>query len=211
MAEDTARSPYPLDREIAAAGRSKGAGSPAILFDGVFKGDYSLAVVNRHLAEALIKSGVELACFARDAGWQSDSLLGQMPLVRERMLNTPPSDGVFDIHIRNTWPPATHDMVGKFNAYACFAWEESEFPAKLVDRFNRDLDLVMVASTFVKRALVDSGVTIPIEVVGEGADHVLKIAPSPVPALRGRPRLLHVSSGFPRKGVDCLIQAYRES
>lgn len=212
MAADDVTSPYPLDLEMAAGpGWLKGAERPSVYFDGVFKGDYSLAVVNRCLAEALISCGVELACYTPEAGWQGDPLLNEMPAVRDRMLSVPPADQTFDVHIRNTWPPATRDMVGRFNAYVCFAWEETEFPARLVERFNRDLDLVMVASTFVKRALVDSGVTIPVEVVGEGADHAPKLAPSRSNIAERRARLLHVSSGFPRKGVDCLIRAYRQS
>lgn len=212
MAEEALTSPYPLDQEMPGKpGRSEDHAGLSVYFDGVFKGDYSLAVVNRCLAEALIKAGVELACFTNEAGWQTDPLLGAMPAVRERMRDTAPGDGTVDVHLRNTWPPTTRDMIGRFNAYACFAWEESEFPANLVERFNRDLDLVMVASTFVKRALVDSGVTIPVEIVGEGADHVLNQIPSLKPGGPQRRRLLHVSSGFPRKGVDCLIEAYRQS
>jgi glycosyltransferase involved in cell wall biosynthesis len=210
-AEDLA-SPYPLDLEMAEnAARSKDTAKPSIYFDGVFKGDYSLAIVNRCLAEALLKSGVELACYTPEPHWQTDPLLNATPSVRGCMKSAPPPSGMFDVHIRNTWPPATRDMIGRFNAYVCFAWEESDFPADLVERFNRDLDLVMVASTFVKRALVHSGVTVPIEIVGEGADHVLSLAPPVSQRPPGPPRLLHVSSGFSRKGVDCLIQAYRQS
>jgi glycosyltransferase involved in cell wall biosynthesis len=212
MAQDVLTSPYPLDQEMAAnAGRLKDTARSSVYFDGVFKGDYSLALVNRCLAQALIQSGVELACHSPEGEWQADARLNEMPAVRDRMLSAPPPTGTVDIHIRNTWPPATRDMIGRFNAYVCFAWEESEFPARLVERFNRDLDLVMVASTFVKRALVDSGVTIPVEIVGEGADHVLDLVPLSQQTPSRRHRFLHVSSGFPRKGVDSLIQAYHQS
>lgn len=211
MADDGHTSPYSIDLEMAAGTRKSEGARPSIYFDGVFKGDYSLAVVNRYLARAFVKSGVELACFTPEADWQTDPLLNAMPDVMSRMRSAPPEDKAFDVHLRNTWPPATRDMIGRINAYVCFAWEEAEFPAKLVDRFNRELDLVLVASAFVKRALVDSGVTIPVEVVGEGADHVLEVISSPPPIRLGRNRLLHVSSGFARKGVDCLIRAYRQS
>ncbi|MFT4115574.1 glycosyltransferase family 4 protein [Bradyrhizobium sp.] len=208
MAEDAPTSPYPIDLEMAAGTRKIDGARPSVYFDGVFKGDYSLAVVNRYLARALVKLGVDLSCFTGEADWQTDPLLNTMPDVMERMRSAPPAEERFDVHLRNTWPAATSGMIGRVNAYVCFAWEETEFPAKLVDRFNRDLDLVMVASAFVKRALVESGVTIPIEVVGEGADHVLDAGLSPPPIKLGRSRLLHVSSGFARKGVDCLIRAY---
>jgi glycosyltransferase involved in cell wall biosynthesis len=211
MAKEALTSPYPLDQEMSASGgRSEGTAGLSVYFDGVFKGDYSLAIVNRNLAKALIEAGVDLNCYTRDAGWQTDSLLKDVPEVRKRMLSEPPTRS-FDVHIRNTWPPATHDMVGAFNAYACFAWEESEFPANLVERFNRDLDLVMVASTFARRALIDSGVRIPIEIVGEGSDHVLNVVLPSRQNTSPCPRFLHVSSGFLRKGVDCLIRAYCDS
>lgn len=201
------QSPYELDlapdNNVTAPLRGK------IFYDGVFKGDYSLAIVNRQLARALIDEGADLTCHTPETDWQGDRILLGEPALRERMIEHYPEKGRFDVHLRNTWPPATHDMVGSFNAYACFAWEEIELPQDLVDRFNRDLDLVMVASRFVRDAFLHSGVTIPVAVIGEGADHVDRTPPtqSPLPP-SGRRRILHVSSGFPRKGADCLIEAY---
>jgi glycosyltransferase involved in cell wall biosynthesis len=121
-----------------------------------------------------------------------------------------PQKQSFDVHLRNTWPPTTHDMVGRLNAYVCFAWEESEFPVRIVDSFNRDLHLIMVTSTFVERAFRHSGVMIPITVVGNGCDHVKNVKPSltQIPPLSGQRRITHISSGLPRKGVDLLIEAY---
>ena len=39
-----------------------------VFFDGVFKGDYSLALVNRNLARALLKNGVDLTLFCPEDG-----------------------------------------------------------------------------------------------------------------------------------------------
>jgi len=181
-----------------------------IFFDGVFKGDYSLAIVNRLLASALLESGLRVTCHTREKDWQTDRLLGEMPALKKRFRADYPPIGSYDVHLRNTWPPTTHDMVGTFNAYVCFAWEELEFPQHLVERFNRDLHMVMAASHFVRDALLHSGITIPVEVVGEGYDHVERFdkkVESPLPT-RSRKRILHVSSCFPRKGPDCLIEAF---
>jgi glycosyltransferase involved in cell wall biosynthesis len=214
MRHDDAASPYPLD-----AGRideraliEKFAGK-TVFFDGVFKGDYSLAIVNRHLAQALIDLGINLICHTAEDDWQSDPNLSAATDIMRRMRDDYPFKETFDIHLRNTWPPATHDMVGRQNAYVAFAWEELEFPQYLVDRFNRDLDLVTVISNFVRDSFERSGITIPVEVTGNGCDHLSAVAddvPCPLPE-SGRRRILHVSSCFPRKGVDVLIDAFLRS
>ncbi|WP_204314096.1 hypothetical protein, partial [Klebsiella aerogenes] len=73
-----------------------------IFFDGVFKGDYSLAIVNRFLAQALIASGVEIVCYTHESDWQTDSRLNAMPDVKRRLLAHYPVGETFDIHVRNT-------------------------------------------------------------------------------------------------------------
>ncbi len=184
-----------------------------VFFDGVFKGDYSLAIVNRLLAKALVEAGVDLHCYTPESDWQSDARLSAAPEVKRLLLPGYPTEK-YDIHLRNTWPPATHDMVGRFNAYVNFAWEELEVPQYMIERFNRDLDLVMVTANFVKQAFVQSGLTVPVEVVGNGTDHVALDAglntPSPLPST-GRKRILHVSSCFPRKGIDALVDAFTQT
>lgn len=184
-----------------------------IFFDGVFKGDYSLAIVNRYLARALIELGMNLVCYTAEDDWQTDARLDAAPDIKRRMRESYPAKERFDIHLRNTWPPATRDMIGHVNAYVGFAWEELEFPQYLVDRFNRDLDLVMVTANFVRDAFVQSGVTIPIEVIGNGCDHVSLPAGPVVPQRQegDRKRILHVSSCFARKGIDVLVEAFLRS
>lgn len=184
-----------------------------VFFDGVFKGDYSLAIVNRLLAKALVDAGIDLHCYTPESDWQSDARLNAAPEVKRLLLPGYPTEK-YDIHLRNTWPPATHDMMGRFNAYVNFAWEELEVPQYLIERFNRDLDLVMVTANFVKQAFVQSGLTIPVEVVGNGTDHVALDAglstASPLPST-GKKRILHVSSCFPRKGIDALVDAFTQT
>jgi len=98
---------------------------------------------------------------------------------------------------------------GAANA-ALFFWEESVIPAETVAGLNENFDLVLAPSSFVAKTLVDSGVSVPV--------HMLGFAPrldSWHRAAQGRePRggraftFLHVSSCFPRKGVDALLAAY---
>ncbi|MBN7809067.1 glycosyltransferase [Agrobacterium rosae] len=201
---------YPVDQypELGSAARSK-LKRERILLDGPFKGDYSLAIVNRNLARALIRAGFRVSCHSKEADWKTDPKLREMQDVYRTMLDDYPSPGKFKFHLRNPWPPETSDMVGEVNGYVCFAWEETEIPLYMVDRFNRDLDFIMVTSNFVRQAFKRSGVTIPVEVVGNGCDHVLDVelvnnANEKVTAKR----ILHISSCFPRKGADLLVDAF---
>jgi glycosyltransferase involved in cell wall biosynthesis len=209
-------SPYTLDTEASGkAETSNAVAGQTVFYDGVFKGDYSLAIVNRYLASALIDAGIELTCHTPEKHWQTDRFLSAMPQVKARMRADYPRSGSFDIHLRNTWPPVTHNMVGRFNALVCFAWEESELPQHLVETFNRDLDLIMVTAQFVADAFRHSGVSVPVHVVGDGCDHILDFA-GPAAAKGGESdraisRILHVSSGFLRKGPDLLIEAFVRS
>jgi glycosyltransferase involved in cell wall biosynthesis len=208
------KSPYALDRSPPlTAGELGELRGKSIFVDGVFKGDYSLAIVNRFLVRSLIRAGLKVSCFSPESDWSTDASLNEMSDVRSRMLDAYPSNMAFDIHLRNTWPPETADMVGKVNGYVCFAWEEIEMPTYLVERFSRDLDILLVTSNFVRDACIHSGVTTNIEVVGNGCDHILNIPiakQSPVP-LHDRRRIMHVSTCFPRKGADLLVRAFAEA
>jgi glycosyltransferase involved in cell wall biosynthesis len=205
-------SPYALDKlapsEVSAAldifhGKK-------IFFDGVFKGDYSLAIVNRQLALSLIEAGVDLTVFTPEEDWHTDEMFNQFPSVFERCTDIYPERGLFDIHMRNTWPPRCEDMIGDFNAYVCFAWEESIAPRAMMDHFNAHLDLMMVTANFVEESFRNSGLVIPITVVGNGTDHLAADMAGIAVEKPERRRILHVSSCFPRKGADLLVQAFAE-
>ena len=119
--------------------------------------------------------------------------------------------GVFpDLCLRNQYPPHVADMPGRLRVLANYAWEESGFPADWVDEFNVSLDLVTVTSAYVAKILRDNGVHVPIHVVGNAVDHILaeRAAPPVARDASGVFRFLHVSSGFPRKGLDVLLAAW---
>jgi glycosyltransferase involved in cell wall biosynthesis len=104
-------------------------------------------------------------------------------------------------------PPAPQGDV----ALAYFFWEESHVPQTLANTLNQ-FDGVLVPADFIRSALIDSGVTKPIIDVGFSPNL------EPFSALYGKPSngqrkarpftFLHVSSCFPRKGVDVLLTAY---
>jgi glycosyltransferase involved in cell wall biosynthesis len=80
----------------------------------------------------------------------------------------------------------------------------------MADDFNRYLAGVGVMSSFVRDVLQDSGVDIPVRVVGIGVPRHDPLAAVVAPELDGLRsiRFLHISSAFPRKGVDVLLKAY---
>jgi glycosyltransferase involved in cell wall biosynthesis len=183
---------------------------PKLLLEGPFESNYSLAIVNRGLAGGLLSAGVRPALHQRDNTthyFPGDAFLrlhnGLAPLFERDV------DSSYDIHSRYIYPPHTDGFRGAVRAVHCYGWEESVFPARFVEWFNRGVDLVTVMSEFVRKVLVDSGVTVPVHVVGLGADHILHEPAKPVPWISGDEFLfLHVSSCFPRKAPDVVAEAF---
>ena len=94
---------------------------------------------------------------------------------------------------------------------ALFFWEETVISGDTVARLNREFDGVLAPSKFVAKTLVDSGVHVPVRVVGH-APNLAAFQRLRDDRARREPAatftFLHVSSGFPRKGVDVLLAAY---
>ncbi len=174
-----------------------------VLIEGQFCGFASLAIVNRHLALALISEGVDIRILPTD---RSEGLAEVERLgLASRLVAHAQS---VDVHLRNAWPPETHGMAGRRNGFICWAWEESEISPITARRFNRDLDLIMTTSQYVSDALKRSGVVIPVPVVGNGVDHFEAVAPQVKPERR---RLLHVSTCLPRKAPEALVKGFVDS
>lgn len=182
--------------------------------EGVFDSSYSLAIVNRRLALALDDTREPSETVALYTYEQGDD-----PRPQCAVLESPARiQGLWErsrdplaphVALRNAWPPRVRDMRGERRVLANYAWEETRFPVRYAQDFNRVLDLITVVSTQTARFLQDAGVTVPIAVVGNGIDHLLDTAPQPLPRELPRAfRFLHISSCFPRKGIDVLLAAY---
>ena len=178
--------------------------------EGPIQGSYSLAFVNRGVARGLAGEGLPVAALHLDAG---------VPLVVDRaFIDGEPeiaamlargTPGVAAVALRDCYPPRTDGMMAQIRVISAYGWEESAFPERYVRWFNMRLDLVTVLSNEVARALRDSGVRLPIAVVGAGADHLPTSTRLPEGVALGSGfRFLHISSCFPRKGVDVLLRAY---
>lgn len=184
--------------------------APLWQIEGPFETSYSLALVNRELARTLDqREPGAVALFATEG--PGDYAPKREDLARHSELEPlwrrgrkgAPARRV----LRTLYPPRVHDEAG-LTRLLYFFWEESVVPAEWVESFNHHLDGIVVATRFVKKALIDSGVEVPIAVVGCGVDHILRERPVRGPELPGGFRFLHVSSAFPRKGVDALLEAY---
>ena len=183
-----------------------------IQVQGPFETSYSLATMNRRLALALDRSpDVAVSLFPTEGpgDYVPDGAgLAAHPEVvppYRRSAHVPYPD----VAIRQMWPPRTIDSPGGITL-EYFAWEESRVPAWMVEDFNAHVDGIGVTSVFVADALRDSGVTVPVRVVGNGVDVPDPRATIGAPELEGRSgfTFLHISSAFPRKGVDVLLRAY---
>jgi glycosyltransferase involved in cell wall biosynthesis len=186
---------------------------PKVLIEGPFESDYSLAIVNRNLAYGMLDAGYPIALHQRDnttAYPPSPAFLRLHPRLAPLFGGLAGSPQP-EIHTRYIYPPYCDSMNASLRAFHCYGWEESAFPWSYATSFNSELDLVTVMSRYVMQVLRDNGVTVPTEVVGLGADHILESSPAPVGFLQpGSFHFVHVSSCFPRKGADILVRAFCE-
>ena len=202
-----------LTRLIAAAGGDE---APIeVQVQGPFETSYSLAITNRQVALGLDgHGGVDVSIFPTEGPGDYTPKPADLVKVPEAWELYRKADDVPypEVVIRQTWPPRLADSPGGVTI-AYFHWEESAVPADIVRELNDFSDAVAVPSRFVETALRRSGVSVPIAVVGNEVrvpETKNTCGVDEVKGLRGF-RFLHVSSGFPRKGVDVLLRAYFEA
>jgi glycosyltransferase involved in cell wall biosynthesis len=193
--------------------RASGAPVPVeIQVQGPFETSYSLAVLNRRLALGLDRlPGQAVSIYATEGP-------GDYEPARTDLERHPEAAALFersrevpfpDVVIRQMYPPRVIDTPGGITC-EYFGWEESRVPDAMVEDFNSYLDGVGVMSVFVRDLLRDCGVNIPIRVVGVGVEVPDPDAAVEAPELDGLRAFtfLHISSAFPRKGADVLLESY---
>lgn len=183
-----------------------------IQMQGPFETTYSLAQVNRFLIEAMYRTGlaeVSLHCTEGTGDYipeeknLRDKSLAKYLWQREKMFGIP------DVALRNMYPPVTSGLTAQLN-FQAFGWEEDRVPQKYIKCFNHDLDGIGTMSDFVTQVLNDSGLTIPVKTMGIGVRLPANYATLKPYSLNTRKtiKFLHISSAFPRKGVDVLLETY---
>src|SRR5260221_10312788 len=111
---------------------------PTILLEGPFESDYSLAIVNRRLAQAMSRMGVPIRLHQRD---NTTRYFPQDAFLRAHKdlagLFVPDITTVsVDVHSRYIYPPHTDGFRGRLRVTHCYGWEESAFPQRFVQDFN---------------------------------------------------------------------------
>lgn len=181
--------------------------------EGPFDSSYSLALLNRELARALAKQGHQVALHSTEGPGDfaaNPAFLAANPDLSflhdqaEKM-----DEFTADITSRNLYPPRVEDMKSRINLLHSYGWEESGFPYAWTEKINANLQGMTVVSEHVRKTLIDNGVAVPIKVTGNGVDHWQRIVADDHYQVKGKKfRFLHVSSCFPRKGVNVMLEAY---
>ena len=188
---------------------------------GHIKGSYSLASVNRRLAAALDGAYPEHVKVIQVEGQLTTDLHGLDDPDKSRMLrlmNTGLAGAGPEVVISQHWPVWQPRPKGDLTLAYVF-WEESLVPAQMINALNEGFDAVLTPARSVSKALIDSGLRLPIRCIGFAPNlapfHV--VAEARREAIRGTVShqepftFLHLSSCFPRKGVDVLIAAYAKA
>jgi glycosyltransferase involved in cell wall biosynthesis len=188
--------------------------SPSLIVAGPADGSYSLAIVNREVADALRREtgwrvGLAPLTGAESTPYQPDDrFLTTHPEVRARICDAR-RIGTPDVVIGNSWPPPFYAMTAT-TRWLYFFWEESRVPDEVMEGILA-LDGVLAPSSFVRDTLRANGYTGAAPVVGTGVVAPLSAVRAPLRRRRRHSPLftfLHVSSGQARKGLDVLLDAY---
>ena len=175
-------------------------------------GSYSLAAVNRTLAlsiEAERPGRVRL--IPVEDGALAD--IDRVPQPARALADRERSPTAPVVAISNHYPVYLPAGPADLKLALVF-WEETVVPRAMVDRLEAGFAGVLAPTRFVAKALVDSGLTLPVRVVGQVhplQDFAGLAASRRAPAADGVFTFLHVSSCFPRKGVDALLAAYAQA
>lgn len=184
--------------------------------EGPFDSSYSLALVNREIAQALAQLGHRVVLHATEGPGDyqpnPDFLKAHTQLAEMHQRAATVTHSEADISSRNLYPPRVADMSCRLNALHAYGWEESGFPMAWAENFNLHLQGMTTMSKHVQKVMRDHGVSVPSAVSHIGVDHWETIEPDGKFRIRAKTfKFLHVSSCFPRKGADVMLRAYGRS
>ena len=194
-----------------------------IRLEGHINGSYSLAAVNRHLLTRLQASEHAPVLW----------LIPHESCVEPKVRSTPSgADEVARFNVLTDpaeWKTVAEEhRIALYHHYpliepepshgipiALFFWEESWVPEEMIATLNKHYSGVIVTAWFVKKVLMDSGCALPIHVIAlplVANPHARQSSVQDLARVSQHQtvNLLHVSSAFPRKGVDVLLQAFEQ-
>lgn len=182
----------------------------AFTVQGHVWGSYSLAIVNRRIARVLDEAFPSKVSFApvetTSVSDLSKTPAEDRPYIQSLLGGAKPAaiHATISQHYPIQPPQGRTDV-----AMALVAWEESHMPPGMRDMLNGAFDGVLAQVRTVQKALIDSGVWIPAALTGLPVD----ISDYQDSCRRDGPAraFLHISSCFPRKGVDALLEAWAQA
>ena len=196
-----------------AAGRFVPKGVLRGIWEGSFFVRHSLALVNREVCGALLRSGrcdLSLIPYETDEfGPESDpERLGPLS---ERM--RAPLTGPAEFHVRHQWPP-NFEPPPSGHWVMIQPWEFGRLPKAWISPLTEAVDEVWAYTSFVKRCYEESGVPpekVFVAPLGVNPDLFRPGAqPMDLPTRKSF-RFLFVGGTIYRKGIDALLDAYRRA
>ncbi len=180
--------------------------------EGPFDSNYSLALLNKNFIRSMYKINQDITITSTDGDSDyspSKKFLSINKDIDQIYRKSRNEKSLPSIVSRNLYPPRVFDMNGMVKILHSYGWEESQFPSSWIDEFNKNLDGITVMSEYVKKTLIDNGLSIPIKISSLGLDHInSKDEDIDLDISVNNFCFLHISSCFPRKGVNVLIESY---
>jgi glycosyltransferase involved in cell wall biosynthesis len=182
-----------------------------VCLTGPFLAHSSVARINRELAAILVQDP-ELDLELRPHGWVS--LPGAAPtqdqVVRAGLKNLA---SCVDLTLRLHWPP-DFSPPARGKLAVLLPWEFGGLPRRWVAEIERHVDELWVPSNFVRSVALGAGISERrIHVIPYGLDPEVfrPLGPAWRPAGCRTFIFLFVGGAIQRKGIDLLVQAYREA
>ena len=192
---------------------------------GHVNGTYSLAAINRDLAlelESVRPGRVRLLPVEGGPTLDLSGVPAEQSGAVAALVHRSPHPTGPELVISQHYPVHVPERAGDVPVAILF-WEESLLPAPTIALLGRHFRAVVAPTGFVRDALIESGLRIPVRVIPPAvrlepfaAQRAVREAVLADPVHRVLPegaahRFLHVSSCFPRKGVDVLLRAWQRA
>lgn len=184
----------------------------AVHWQGDFLNYHSLSLVNRYLAEALLKRGHLELTISHFSNPVFDPQPGE-PFYDLKIRMFRPLLDRPDIILRHHWPPDFEAPAQPGHWVMIQPWEFGSIPERWIYNMNKYVDQVWVPTQFVKDSYIESGL-IPdkIRVVPNGVD-TEAFHPDALPLILDTQKsfkFLFVGGSIQRKGIDILLKAYTQ-
>jgi glycosyltransferase involved in cell wall biosynthesis len=184
-------------------------------FEGSFDSSYSLAMLNRKAAltyEEHFPNTVSLYSTEGFGDFEPNKDFLEKNNKIKKLWEKSKKAIEAKVTFRNLYPPRVTNMKSQFNILNSYGWEESSFPKEYVKSFNQNLSGIIAVSNYVKDVLVNNGVNVPIKVISNPVDHILNTQAKEYKLKTNKKfKFFHISSCFPRKGVDVLLKSFCEA